>query len=170
MFSDAPFSATPLASGAGPVYVLTSVDGVAGSAEVFSATYATVTVIEAGAAVVLGSSSVSWLGAVSETPAAVDSIDAQRMVLSEVAEGAGAADAPTMATTFVASTVDGAAGSAYYSTRVWFRLSAVESGAALDQTKMSQLWEFIGTGVNAGWQAVPTGTGSTWTLIKTRND
>lgn len=171
MFSDAPLSATPLASGGGPTWVASVLEGVGGA----DATSAAVTllgrVLVAGASADIPSTSAIFASAAMEDVSGADTAAMLQVFNLQAREAPAAADITSIpAGVFLIQAMDGAAGVDYHTVRVVFEGAVVEDSVPTVLENMTQLWEFIGTGVSAGWQAVPTGTPNAWTLIKTRND
>lgn len=171
MFSDAPLSATPLASGGGTTWLVSILEGVGGTDAASAASVLLGAVLVAGAAADITSASAVFAGVAVEGVSGADTIATLQAFNIQAREAPAAADTASIsAGVFLIQAVDGAAGVDYHTMRVVFEGAVVEDSVPTVLGSMTQLWEFIGTGVSAGWQAVPTGTPNAWTLIKTRND
>lgn len=171
MFSDAPLSATPLATGSGPTWVVSILEGVGGADAASAASVLLGAVLVAGASADIPSTSAIFAIAAVDGGSGADTVATLQVINIQALEVPAAADTTSIpAGVFLIQAVDGAAGVDYHSMRVVFEGAVVEDSVPTVLGNMTQLWEFIGTGVSAGWQAVPTGTPNAWTLIKTRND
>lgn len=170
MFSDAPLSATPLASGGGTTWLVSILEGVGGADAASAASALLGAVLVAGAASDITSASAIFAGVAVEGVSGADTVATLQAFNIQAREAPASADAASTTTTWLIQAVDGATGVDYHTMRVVFEGAVVEDSVPTVLGSMTQLWEFIGTGVSAGWQAVPTGTPNAWTLIKTRND
>lgn len=170
MFSDAPLSATPLASGGGPTWLASVLEGVDGADAAGAASVLLGAVLVAGAAADTAGTRVDFASAAVEGVGGADTAAVLQVLYIQALETPAAADVASTTTTWLIQTVDGVAGADYHTMRVVFEGAIIEDSVPTVLGRMTQLWEFIGTGVSAGWQAVPTGTPNAWTLIKTRND
>jgi len=172
MFSDAPLSATPLASGVGGTIRLGSIlEGVGGSDAASATSVLLGVVLVAGAAADTTSTRATFAGTAVDGVSGADTVATLQAFNIQALEAPAASDTTSIpAGVFLIQAVDGAAGVDYHTMRVVFEGAVIEDSVPAVRGSMTQLWEFIGTGVSAGWQAVPTGTPNAWTLIKTRND
>lgn len=159
MFSDAPLSATPLASGGGPTLVASVLDGAAGADTTRVAATLLGGVLVAGGAADAQNARASFSGAAAEGVSGADTTATIQVFNLQALEVPAAADTTSIpAGVFLIQAMDGAAGVDYHTVRVVFEGAVVEDSVPTVLENMTQLWEFIGTGVSAGWQAVPTGT------------
>lgn len=171
MFSDTPLSATPLASGGGgPTWFVSVLEGVGGSDATSAASVLVGAVLVTGAAADTTSTRATFAGTAVDGVSGADTVATLQAFNIRALEAPAAADAARTTTTWLIQAVDGAAGVDYHTMRVVLEGAVIEDSVPTVLGNMTQLWEFIGTGVSAGWQAVPTGTPNAWTLIKIRND
>lgn len=171
MFSDAPLGSVPLSSGGGNTWLVNLTEGVGGWAAAAVAAMFQGQVLEQGESAT--AVSVAFVPALlaAEGVQTAHTQSTLSAFTAAVAERAVGVDNTPIAVSWPVGRSEGAAVTAEgYSAGHVNYTNVTEGALAVDITSMTQLWEFIGTGVNAGWGTVPTGTGSSWTLIKTRND
>lgn len=169
MFSDAPFSAAPLSSLVGRVFVCSVEEG-AGAADLAGAAQRIVAlVLETPQAQDVVSGAMRFVSAVEDGADAQDEVVHTAVLPSAVVEVSGAQDAAAPTLHMGVSVADGTKATEVLLMSMRLAVAVDEWAAPSVEVRAIGLWEFVNTSGAAGWAAVPTGVAGTWKLVKTRD-